>query len=111
MTKVQGKNIWLTQGDTLELNVALRTKAGHDSTLGENDTIRFALKKSYQDAEPIIRKEIPKETMRLRLEAEETKALQASDVPYVFDVQVTYWDGTVDTVIDKGMLYITEEVD
>lgn len=31
MTKVQGKSIWLTQGDTLELNVVLKTKDGHDS--------------------------------------------------------------------------------
>jgi hypothetical protein len=111
MTKVQGKNIWLTRGDTLEITVGLKTRTGEPCTLGENDSIRFAMKGSYQDAEPLFIKEIPKETMRLRLEAEETKTLEARQQAYVYDIQVTFWDGTVDTVIDQGSIYITEEVD
>jgi hypothetical protein len=49
--------------------------------------------------------------MLLRLEAEETKLLTAGWVPYVYDIQITMEDGTVDTFIDRAKLIVTEEVE
>lgn len=111
MLKLNGTTIYLTRGDTLEILVELKTREGEPYTLSENDTIRFAAKKSYKDEEPIITKDIPKSTMRLRLESNETKEFKARSAPYVYDIEVTFEDGTVDTVIDRAQLYITEEVD
>jgi len=75
------------------------------------DVIRFALKQKYRDREPLLRKEIPHDSMGLRLESEETKLLRAGGVPYVYDIEITMEDGTVDTFIDRGKLIVTEEVD
>ena len=49
--------------------------------------------------------------MNLRLEAEETKALQAGGAPYVYDIQITMEGGTVCTFIDRAKFTVTEEVD
>jgi hypothetical protein len=49
--------------------------------------------------------------MGLRLESEETKLLRAGGEPYVYDIEITMEDGTVDTFIDRGKFIVTEEVD
>ena len=54
-------------------------------------------------------KDIPSDTMLLVLEPEDTKTLPFGK--YVYDIQITYADGKVDTFITKGRLRLTEEVD
>lgn len=75
----------------------------------EGDTVRFAMKSSYTEEEPLLVKDIPIETMKLILEPEDTKALAFGK--YVYDVQLTKITGEVDTFITKGTIKITEEVD
>lgn len=75
----------------------------------EGDTVRFAMKSSYTEEEPLLVKDIPIETMKLILEPEDTKALAFGK--YVYDVQLTKVTGEVDTFITKGTIKITEEVD
>jgi hypothetical protein len=60
---------------------------------------------------PLIWKSIPNETLRLFLDAEDTKRLSVECSPYVYDIQITMADGTVDTFIDRGKFIVTEEVD
>ena len=71
--------------------------------------IRFALKRSYNDSEVLIYKEIPYDTMILRVDSEDTKELQQPGV-YVYDIQITFTDGTVSTFI-SGKLKLVEEVE
>lgn len=71
--------------------------------------IRFAMKKTYEDEEPLILKTIPNDTLILRLESAETKDLEVSKIPYVYDIELTTVAGTVDTFL-SGSLYLTEEV-
>lgn len=110
MVSVHGNTIVMTRGDTLILNLAITDKLGEVYTPVEGDSIRFALKEHYDDEEPLILKTIPIDTMILRLESTDTKEL---DQPgsYVYDIQLTTIDGIVDTIIPKGRLRITEEVD
>lgn len=75
----------------------------------EGDTVRFAMKSSYTEEEPLLVKDIPIETMKLVLEPEDTKTLAFGK--YVYDVQLTKVTGEVDTFITKGTIKITEEVD
>jgi hypothetical protein len=110
MMKLNGNTIYLTQGDTLDLQVNILDQDGEPYSPSPEDSIRFALKKNYADDEPLILKEIPSETLRLRLESEQTKLLPVSKTPYVYDIEITLSDGTVDTFIDRQKLYITEEV-
>lgn len=109
MIKISGKTIRMTKGDTLEVPVNIMTKEGLVYIPSEGDVIRFAMKKTYEDAEPLILKTIPNDTLILRLESSETKDLEVSKIPYVYDIELTTSTGTVDTFL-SGSLYLTEEV-
>ena len=109
MVRLRKNNIIMTHGDTLNVTLSLVDRCGKPYTPTAGDTIRFALKKNYLDDEPIMVKEIPIDTMTLRIEAAETKELEQPGA-YVYDIQLTMADGTVDTVIPKGRLVIEEEV-
>ena len=110
MVKIEDNCITITRGDTLETPVSIELPKGRDYIPAAGDQIRFALKSTYADDEPIIVKAIPNDTLILRLEASETKQLQARKKPYVYDIQLTTPDGWVDTFIDRGSFYVTEEV-
>ena len=109
MIKISGRAIRMTKGDTLEVPVIAMTKEGERYIPSDGDVIRFAMKKEYNDPEPLILKTIPNDTMILRLESSETKNLEVSKVPYVYDIELTTVAGTVDTFL-SGTLYLTEEV-
>ena len=111
MLKLKGNAIYLTKGDTLDVDVQITDSEGAEYVPETGDSIRFALKSDYSDLEPLIIKDIPISTMQLRLESEETKILKARKVPYVYDIQITLKDGTVDTFIDRQKFYVTEEVE
>ena len=111
MVSINGSTITITRGDTLDASLELFTGDGAPYEAQEGDVIRFALKKKYSDKAAVLIKDIPVGTMRLRLEAAETKKLRAAWTPYVYDIQLTTADGTVDTFIDRGKLIVTEEVE
>ena len=111
MVSINGTNITVTRGDTLDITIEILYPDGSPYTVREGDVIRFALKQRYTDAEPLILKEIPHNGMNLRLETGETKALKAGGAPYVYDVQITMEGGTVCTFIDRARFTVTEEVD
>ncbi len=109
MKTVTGSRIILTRGDTCKIQFTLYTSEGEPYTPNEGDVIRFAAKKSYSDLVPLIYIVIPNDTMMLEIKPEHTKNLAFGS--YVYDVQLTCADGTVDTFITKGVLKIEEEVD
>lgn len=109
MTKVSGTSVTHTQGDTFEADIVLTLEDGTEYTPASTDTIRFALKSDYKDAEPILTKAIPYNTMILSLTAAETKLIQARTRPYVYDIEVSNSSG-VHTVVDRALWYSTEEV-
>lgn len=109
MFTINGKTITLTRGDTFVAQISLTDSEGHAYTLAEGDVIRFAAKRAYHSTAVLITKAIPHETMLLTLNPQDTKNLPFGE--YVYDIQLTYANGDVDTVIDKGALVLTEEVD
>lgn len=106
--KISGTTIILTRGDTLKTKINIYDSNGEDYIPVLGDKIRFALKQSYSDEEPILIKNIPYETCMLHLLPEDTKTLEFGK--YVYDIQITLNDGTVDTFISKAILKLTEEV-
>ena len=108
MVIIKNNVITITRGDTLETPVDIELESGKDFYPSNGDRIRFALKKRYSDSKPIIIKSIDGENLILRLDAEETKAL--SPGRYVYDIELTTAEGYVDTFIDRGEFYVTEEV-
>lgn len=108
MYSINGTNIRLTRGDTLKVLLDLY-QGDEQYTPQEGDVIRFAMKKSYADAEPLISRTIPNDTLLLHLEPADTKELSFGS--YLYDIQITLANGDVDTFIKEAHLELTPEVD
>lgn len=102
-------NITLTRGDSLALKVSL-IKDDAEYTPSENDTIRFAVSKSYEgmpDYELMLEKSISPTTLDLAVTAQETAALFYGC--YNYDIELTVaGTGAVYTFI-SAYLTITGE--
>lgn len=115
--KVKKNKIEMTRGDTLYLSVGLTRENGQEYIPASGDTIRFALKNrelnragtDYLDDEPLIMKDVDMETMQLKLDPADTKSLGFGT--YVYDMQITYANGDVDTFIPPTEFILTPEVD
>lgn len=101
-------DIELTRGDSLFLEFKL-TKDGEPYTPEAGSSCRFAMKKAYTDADVILEKNIPIESMILSLAPADTKTQQMK-ATFVYDVQLTDSSGNVETFV-KGKFKLTEEVD
>ena len=106
---IKDTTITLTRGDTMVALISITQANGYPYTPVEGDKVRFAMKTNYTDVKPLLVKDIPIDTMELKLEPEDTADLNFGK--YVYDVQLTKADGTVDTFITKAIIRITEEVD
>lgn len=109
MLKVNDKTITLTRGDSLAIKLDIFDSEGNAYTPSSGDVIRFAMKKSYSDSECLISKVIPNDTMMLSLAPSDTKELPFGS--YVYDIELTYESGAVDTFIDRATFRLTEEVE
>lgn len=116
MVKIIDNAITMTRGDTLRATVTI-TRDGEAYTPVTGDTVRFALKRDvlngakteYKDAEPLVLKDIPIDTLLLQLDPEDTKHLGFGS--YVYDIQITFADGSVDTFIAAQKLVLSPEVE
>lgn len=117
---IQNNVIKMTRGDTAIINVKMFKKMEDECieyTPVEGDTVRFALKHNtfnqarteLTDTEPIFVKDIPIDTMTLTISPDDTKNLGFGG--YLYDVQITFASGVVDTFIPEGRLMLTPEVD
>lgn len=116
MFVVDGDRVILTRGDSFYATVEIKLKSGGDYTIQPGDKVTFYLKHSrmnaprtrYTDAMPLITKEIPTDTLVLYLAPEDTKKLSFGE--YVYDVEMTFADGGVDTFINNAVLSLVPEV-
>ena len=108
MVDISGTTITMTRGDTARISVYISDAEGEPYTPSEQDTIRFAMKKDYKDAEPLLLINIPVDTMMLVINPEDTKSLPFG--AYVYDIELTTETGVVDTFIDRAKIKLTEEV-
>lgn len=100
--------ITLTRGDSFWAKVTVYDAEGKEYTPQDGDVIRFAMKKHYSDKKTLLLVEIPNDTLLLKIAPEDTKLFDFG--LYVYDIQITFADGTVDTFI-KGKIDLTEEVE
>lgn len=102
-------NITLIRGDTLVAKVDVFFN-GEPYIPQEGDTIRFAMKRRFKDSDDkiLINKEVPIDTLLLRIEPEDTKQLKMSKL-YVYDLQLTTANGDVDTFV-SARIKLAEEV-
>lgn len=108
MYRINGTTITLTRGDSFYGKIDLVKQDGTEYEPQEGDVIRFALKKHYNDAEALITKVIPNDTLVLNLMPNDTKTLPFGN--YVYDFEITFADGDVDTFINQANFILVPEV-
>ena len=108
MVKINGTTIEMTKGDTLRAYIGLAYDDGTEYIPSSNDHIRFAMKRKYGDNSPQILKDIPTDTLALVINPSDTKYLPTGD--YVYDIEITFANGDVDTFINEAKFKIREEV-
>ena len=101
------KTISLIRGDTLRVQIEIIVD-NNIYTPTNNDTIRFAMKQSYGSNKILIHKQIPTDTMVLTISPNDTKDLAFGN--YVYDIEITFENGDVDTFI-SGYLQLLPEVE
>lgn len=105
---VSGTTITLTRGDSFIAEISITDQDNKPYIPVAGDSVRFAMKASYEDAEPLLVKNVPIDTMKLVLDPEDTKHISFGK--YVYDIELTKATGEVDTFITKAMFKIMEEV-
>lgn len=108
MISVSGTTITMTKGDTLRLTVGIKQANGQTYTPAQGDVVRFAAKRRYYDTQTAIKKTIPNDTLLLHLAPADTSKLAVGD--YVYDIELTFANGDVDTFI-SGKLVLLDEVE
>lgn len=108
MLKVDsGYNISLTRGDTGVFTIELVDDEGEPYTPKSGDTLRFAMAKKYGVDDPLIRKDIPTDTLILQIDPEDTKDLEFDT--YYYDLELTDGFGHVSTIL-IAKFKVTKEV-
>lgn len=111
MWKVDTKNnIRMTRGDTPTFSVALANPDGTAYVPVAGDTIIFVLKESIEeDAEILLEKSIPTDTLELSFAQEDTQPLEFK--MYYYEISLNNDNtGYHDTFITATPFYITEEL-
>lgn len=104
---VNGNTITMTRGDTVKIRVSLKYRqTGNAYTPQPGDEIKFTAVNAMQKSINIV-KTIPIDTLLLTLDPEDTKTLPSG--LYLFDCQLTYANGDIDTFIEDGALNINKD--
>lgn len=111
MVSISDTKITMVRGDTALITISITDSDGEAYEVQDGDVIRFAVKKRYSDDDTVILKTIDNDTLLLQIDPEDTEDLDmGSRGKYVYDIEITQADGTVDTFI-RGTLYLLEEVE
>lgn len=106
MYKVAGNAIVMTRGDTVTLDLSIKNSDGEEYELYQGDTVVFSVKKNIDDTKYAFQKTFVEK--RIVIENADTKDLEFGD--YVYDVQLTYNDGQIATIITPSKLQLDVEV-
>lgn len=98
--------IELTRGDTLYLQLTIIDENGNEYIPKSGDKLIFTVKSNVYSKEILIEKEILNNN--IKIEPEDTKKLSYGS--YVYDVQLTFANGDVCTIIKPDIFKITSEV-
>ena len=115
MYKIEDLTITLTRGDSFYTQIGMTTEDGQPYVPQEGDSLRFVLKHpkivdgEFADVEPLLEKSIPTDTLVLTLAPNDTKSLKFGR--YVYDVELTFANGDVDTFINNETFILDPEVD
>lgn len=107
------RDLWITRGDDIFLDLELRQPSfPYDKyELGEKDFSLFSVRKTrdedIDDNNPILF-QVPVTNGKIHISPEDTETLDFGD--YIYDIQITFSDGSINTVIGPNILKILPEV-
>ena len=108
-------HLGIIRGDSDSLKIQLREKndagAWINKPLGAGDTVYFTVKKSYLDEKKLIQKVITEFVdgkAIIQFVPNDTKGIAFGT--YVYDIQITFADGTVKTIVPPSRFEIMPEV-
>lgn len=104
MFSIKDNTIRLTRGDSAEFDITIFDRQGQLYELQEGDKVEFTVKENVYSSAPLIKKT----GTQIQIKPEDTASL--SYHKYVYDVQVTLADGTVDTIIPPSVFEVLSEV-
>lgn len=110
--KIDGTNISMTRGDSEDLYVQCVDDGGAPVPLVAGDTVYFTVKKHVNTEDKLIQKaitEFDQGVAHIAILPADTRPLRFKK-KYVYDVQVTFADGRVRTIILPSAFVVTEEV-
>lgn len=106
MVKIQGTTIYMTRGDTATISLSIKDDNKNEYDLMVGDEVVFSMKKSLSDENYLIQKTF--KDKEIVIEHEDTKELSFGE--YLYDVQLTFSDGKVATIITPSKLVLEGEV-
>lgn len=107
---VAGTNIEMTRGDSEAIVVTFK-QDGVAVPLVTGDTVYFTIKNKFTETEKVLQKiitEFVDGAAEIIIYPEDTKELQFKT--YTYDVQVTFANGSVKTIIKPSSFKVTKEV-
>ena len=106
MVKVEGTTILMTRGDTATINLSIKDDNKIEYELEEGDVVVFSVKQNLSDESYLIQKTFSDK--EIVIEHNDTKELPFGK--YLYDVQLTFSDGKVATIITPSSLILEGEV-
>lgn len=104
MFNITNNIMQITRGDSAVFEIEVYDADDKQYTLQEGDLLEFTVKKNTKASEALIHKI----GSLIELYPEDTKDLKYGN--YVYDVQLTFASGSVDTIITPTAFAILEEV-
>ena len=107
MLQITSNEVFLTRGDSADLQVIIYDLEGNVYELQSGDTLTFTMKYNCVTEDIIIQKDITSNST-IHIQPADTNDLAYGT--YWFDVQLTKYGGDIYTVIDPHKFNITKEV-
>jgi len=101
----------MVKGDSESITVTCRDASGMGKPFITGDKVYFTVKRSLNETTIILQKVVDTFTdgvASILIYPNETKGMDAGT--YVYDIQITFADGTVNTVVKPNMFILEGEV-
>lgn len=108
--QISGTNISMIRGDSESIVVSC-TIDGTETAFVDGDTVYFTVKKYPTDTEKVLQKIVTTFTggkAYIDIAPSDTKPLEF--LQYAYDIQISFADGTVQTVVEPSRFTILPEV-
>ena len=109
MLKITNNEIYLTRGDTMQVELTLTNADGTAYEPAEGDEVIFRLRKNVNEGTVLIEKSIDTSTMVLELAPEDTIPLSSGT--YHYEVEIITSQGHHYTVIEDTIFTIGRELE